>query len=112
MPFSFAPGPTPIEIAGPAFAGKLLFSAGRSISAGADISLTPEVTDQSGPSGARRGHTGRMSDRWNALPDRPKPEDWVAEKDTNPPLPGSLAEAEADREAREVRTVFERGGGV
>lgn len=53
-----------------------------------------------------------MSDRWNALPDRPKPEDWVAEKDTNPPLPGSLAEAEADREAREVRTVFERGGGV
>ena len=52
-----------------------------------------------------------MNDKWNALPDRPKPEEWVAEKDTNP-VPGALAEAEADREAREVRTVFERGGGI
>jgi hypothetical protein len=50
-----------------------------------------------------------MSDKWNALPERPKPEEWVAEKETNP-VPGALAEAEADREAREARTIFERGG--
>ncbi|MFI6098066.1 hypothetical protein ACIA8G_21110 [Lentzea sp. NPDC051213] len=51
-----------------------------------------------------------MTDKWNVLPDPPKPEDWVAEKDTNPPLPGALAEAEADREVREARNVLERGG--
>jgi hypothetical protein len=51
-----------------------------------------------------------MNDKWNALPDRPKPEEWVAEKDTNPPLPGALAEAEGDREVREARNVLERGG--
>lgn len=50
-----------------------------------------------------------MSAKWNNLPDRPKPEEWVAEKDTNPPLPGSLEEAEADREMREARHVLERG---
>ncbi|WP_157984818.1 hypothetical protein [Lentzea terrae] len=50
-----------------------------------------------------------MSDKWNALPERPKPEEWVAEKETNP-VPGALAEAEAGREAREARTIFERGG--
>ncbi|MGW6448552.1 hypothetical protein [Lentzea sp. NPDC055074] len=49
-----------------------------------------------------------MSDRWKALPDRPKPEEWVAEKDTNP-LPGAIEEAEADRELREARQVLERG---
>ncbi|MFJ8962964.1 hypothetical protein ACIRG5_26620 [Lentzea sp. NPDC102401] len=48
--------------------------------------------------------------KWDALPDRPKPEEWVAEKDTNPPLPGALDEAEGDREQREARTVLERGG--
>ncbi|MFS8104299.1 hypothetical protein LFM09_45055 [Lentzea alba] len=52
-----------------------------------------------------------MSDKWKSLPDRPKPEDWVTEKDTNP-LPGALAEAEAGRESQEARTVFERGMGA
>ncbi|MEU0880166.1 hypothetical protein ABZ345_16320 [Lentzea sp. NPDC005914] len=50
-----------------------------------------------------------MNDKWNALPDRPKPEEWVAEKDTNP-VPGALAEAEANTETREARNVVERGG--
>ncbi|WP_158102785.1 hypothetical protein [Lentzea kentuckyensis] len=51
-----------------------------------------------------------MNDKWKALPERPKPEDWVEEKDTSPPLPGALAEAEGDREVREARNVLERGG--
>jgi hypothetical protein len=47
--------------------------------------------------------------RWGALPERTKPEDWVAEKDTKPPLPGALQAAEDNREVREAMTVFERG---
>lgn len=50
-----------------------------------------------------------MNDKWNALPDRPKPEEWIAEKETNP-VPGALAEAEANAETREARNVVERGG--
>lgn len=50
--------------------------------------------------------------KWGALPDRTKPEEWVTEKDTNPPLPGALQEAEANRESLEARTVFERGAGL
>jgi hypothetical protein len=52
-----------------------------------------------------------MSDKWKALPERPKPQEWIAEKETDP-VPGALAEAEADRESREIRTVIERGGGL
>lgn len=49
-----------------------------------------------------------MTDKWKALPDPPKPEEWVAEKETNP-VPGSVAEAEAEAEMREARHVIERG---
>lgn len=49
-----------------------------------------------------------MSDRWSALPERPEPAQWVAEKDTNP-VPGAIEEAEGDRELREARHVIERG---
>ncbi|MEV6237862.1 hypothetical protein [Lentzea sp. NPDC051838] len=50
-----------------------------------------------------------MNDKWNALPERPKPEEWVAEKETNP-VPGALAEAEANQETREARNLIERSG--
>lgn len=52
-----------------------------------------------------------MSDKYNALPDRPKPEEWVTEKDADP-VPGAIAEAEAGRDAREMRNLIERGGGL
>jgi hypothetical protein len=52
-----------------------------------------------------------MSDRRNAPPARPKPQEWVAEKDPNP-VPGALAAAEANREVREIRNVVERGEGA
>ncbi len=77
----------------------------RRIAKGADSSLTPAVT---GRSASVAGTLECMTDKWNALPDRPKPEEWVAEKDTNP-LPGAIAEAEGDREVREARNVLERG---
>ncbi|MDT7785668.1 MAG: hypothetical protein QOF58_4087 [Pseudonocardiales bacterium] len=50
-----------------------------------------------------------MNDKWNALPERPKPEEWVAEKETDP-VPGALAEAEANLETREARNLVERVG--
>lgn len=52
--------------------------------------------------------------RWRTMPEPIRPEQWVAEHDTDP-IPESLAEAEARREEQERTYLVTRlggGGGV
>ncbi|GAA4983739.1 hypothetical protein WHI96_10265 [Pseudonocardia tropica] len=47
--------------------------------------------------------------RWRTMPEPVRPEQWVAEHDTDP-VPGSVRDAEARRESEERRWLIERGG--
>ncbi|SDM28077.1 hypothetical protein SAMN04489726_0765 [Allokutzneria albata] len=61
----------------------------------------------------RCGHHGCMAERgesrWSKLPERVLPQEWVEAKEAEP-VPGSVLEADANKEQREALNLLERVG--